>query len=75
MTDDNEKKVKLTAFRISFLMEHQRIIPETLELAEQLYPEGVGSDQINHNSPEYLKGAFDAMTALLAALQTKGSAK
>jgi len=73
MSDGNEKKVKVTAFRMSFLMEHQRIMPELFDLAEHLHPE-IGSDQINTESPEYLKGAFDALTTLIAALQQKGIA-
>ena len=65
MDHDSEQKVRNIAFKISFLMEHQRIVPELMEIAYQLCPEG---RELN----EYNKGAFDALTTLILALEKKG---
>lgn len=66
MSNDNEKKVKLLAFKMSFIMEHQMVLPELLDLAESLK-----DDQEFYSDP-YLKGAFDALTTLVVALRQKG---
>lgn len=66
MSNEHEKKVKLLAFKMSFLMEHQRILPELLDLAESL------KDEESFYSDPYLQGAFDALTTMVVALKQKG---
>ena len=66
----NQKKVSITVLNISFLMAHQRILPDLKELASELSPT---EDGINRESPEYLLGAFEALMALISALENKGS--
>jgi len=68
----NSRKVSLTAMRLSFLMEHQSILPDLREIAAELYPSGIDPDLINRESPEYLLGAFEALAALITALEGKG---
>jgi hypothetical protein len=66
---DNEKKVKVTAGKIAFLMSHQEVLPDLLELAQDLRP---SEENINKNSPEYLLGAYEALQFLITTLQRKG---
>ena len=70
MSEDNFLKVKMTARQISFLMSHQRIMPDLKEAIDQLSPDA--STLINRNSPEYLLGASEALEALILALEEKG---
>jgi len=69
METENQRKVKVVAHRIAFLMEHQEIVPDLRELATKLCPSGL--DTINRDSPEYLLGAFEAFTSLISALEGK----
>lgn len=55
-------KVRLICNQISFLMEHQEILPDLKELAANLNPE----------DNEYLKGAQDALNYLISFLEQKG---
>lgn len=67
----NLKKLRVTARRISFLMEHQTILPDLHTLALEMYPFNIDPETINRNSPEYLLGAFEALAALIACLEEK----
>jgi hypothetical protein len=58
--------------QISFLMEHQRIVADVKEVVTSLYPEGIDLAQMNRESPEYLLGAYEALAALITALEQKG---
>ena len=67
----NENLVKKTAFRVAFLMPHQKI-GSILELeAEALMPVNE-SPSVNKESAEYLAGASDAFQYLLQFLKEKG---
>ncbi len=72
---DNEKKIKHTAFRLAFLMQHQTVTPE-LELETQgLFAVGnthQSIDGVNKESIEYLAGAADAFAYLIKFLKQKG---
>lgn len=72
MDISNSRKVSIAALKISFLMEHQRILPDLREMASEIYPVGVDPDKINRESPEYLLGAYEALAALITALEQKG---
>jgi hypothetical protein len=72
MDSTNSRKVSIAAMKISFLMEHQSILPDLRELAAELYPVGVDPEKINKESPEYLLGAYEALAALITALEQKG---
>lgn len=63
-------KVNVIAFRVSFLMEHQSIVPDLQAVISELKPDNDSS--INRESPEYLMGAYEALTALVASLERKG---
>jgi hypothetical protein len=69
---DNLKKVRIMARRISFLMPHQIVLSDLKELATKLICDGVDPDIVNRESPEYLLGAFEALTHLISALEEKG---
>lgn len=75
MEISNARKVSITAMQLSFLMEHQEILPDLKEVAQALYPEGTDPDTINRESPEYLMGAYEALAALITALEQKGFRK
>lgn len=72
---DNEKLVKMTAFRVAFLMQHQEIT-DVVELeAMALLPVNPPNDEppiVNKESAEYLAGASDALINLVACLKQKG---
>lgn len=72
MEISNARKVSITAMQLSFLMEHQEILPDLKEVASALYPEGTDPNTINRESPEYLMGAYEALAALITALEQKG---
>jgi len=61
---DNSLKVKMVAYRVAFLMEHQQIISNLKEILNDMIGEGPDS--------EYLLGAFDALNTLISALEEKG---
>ena len=63
-------KVNVVAFRVSFLMEHQSIVPDLQNVISELKPDT--ELPINRESPEYLMGAYEALTALVASLERKG---
>lgn len=67
---ENEKKIKMAAFRIAFLMPHQEVSPD-LEL-EALGLSPLHSEPLDKNSPEYILGARDALLALIHMLEGKG---
>lgn len=66
---DNRKKVLVAARKISFLMPHQEVLPDLKEIAATIYQGDTGLDR---NSPEYMLGAFEALTALIEGLEQKG---
>lgn len=73
---DNAKRVKMTAMRVAFLMEHQEIT-DMVELEAMALLPVVSDDKdvptpINTESAEYLQGASDALTSLVACLKQKG---
>ena len=72
---NNKEKVQYIAKRVSFLMEHQEVLPDLKELAADLYPyEAFGLlSPDDRESPVYLMGAYDALMALIKALEEKGS--
>jgi hypothetical protein len=72
MNSDNQRKIKKITFQIGFLMEHQQILPEIRELALQLYPYGLEPGSIDFDSPEYMRGACDALLSLIDLLKQKG---
>jgi hypothetical protein len=69
MDDDNLKRVKLIVYEISFLMEHQRILPDLKKMATELCP--LNTESIDRNSPQYLLGAYEALIALISDLEGK----
>jgi hypothetical protein len=58
----NKNKINNLTLKISFLMQHQNILPDLQEIIEELDP---GDD-------EYLKGAKDALLNLILHLARKG---
>jgi len=70
--NDNINKVRVAAMKVSFLMQHQKILPDLRDFVSDIYPLGVDPDQVNYNSPEYLLGAYDALMNLIACLEQKG---
>ena len=66
------QKVQVVALKISFLMPHQQVLSDLKDVAHQLYPEGVNAEAVDRNSPEYLLGAYEALTALISDLEKKG---
>jgi len=73
---DNVKRVKMTAMRVAFLMEHQEITDAVEMEAYSLVPV-VANDQVtppsvNTESDEYLAGASEALISLLTFLKQKG---
>jgi len=69
----NEIKVKQAAFRVAFLMPHQKIgsIIE-LEASALALVNPCVEVSINKESPEYLAGANDALMFLIKFLREKG---
>jgi len=65
MEPTDQKKVRLICNQVSFLMEHQEILPDLKECIAKLSPESEGS--------EYLKGAQDALNYLIGFLAAKGN--
>jgi protoheme ferro-lyase len=61
MSEDCQKKVRHVCARISFLMEHQEILPDLKEIASELAEDS-----------EYQKGARDALNYLIGFLEQKG---
>ena len=69
---DNKTKVNCVALKISFLMQHQNILPDLKDIAMETYPLNIDPDKINYESPEYLMGACDALLKLISCLEQKG---
>jgi len=71
---DNERKIKLAALRIAFLMPHQEVNPDLELEALNLTPvgNGINLDAVDKNSPEYILGARDALLCLIRMLEGKG---
>lgn len=67
----NEKKVKQAAFRVAFLMPHQKI-GSIIEAEASIVPPIDEQADINKDSPEYLAGAHDALRYLIQFLKQKG---
>lgn len=59
---DKQQKVRLICNQISFLMEHQEILPDLKELVAKL-----------NSEDEYEKGAHDALNYLILFLEQKGN--
>ena len=68
----NKDRVHEAAYQVSFLMEHQDILPDLKEIAAHLRPVRADNNAINRESPEYLLGAFEALNELISALEGKG---
>lgn len=62
MDSSNQQKVRTVCARISFLMEHQDILPDLKEIVGEL-----------NSSDEYTKGAHDALNYLIGFLEQKGN--
>lgn len=62
MEQTPQQKVRLICNQISFLMEHQEILPDLKEITAKL----------NSEDSEYLKGAQDALNYLISFLEQKG---
>lgn len=60
---DNVKKVRIVARKMSFLMPHQKVLPDLKEVIDPLH-----SDE----SSQYLSGAYDALNLLIDFLAEKG---
>lgn len=73
MDISNSRKVSITAMKLSFLMEHQEILPDLKEITLELLPQDINIVDINRDSPEYLVGAYEILVALFTALEQKGS--
>ena len=63
MESTPQQKVRQICAQISFLMEHQEILPDLKELVAKLPLE----------DSEYLKGAQDALNYLIGFLEQKGN--
>jgi hypothetical protein len=69
----NELAVKMTAYKVAFLMEHQHVLPDLKELIGRIRPEPtLDLSPFDVESAEYLLGAYDALNALVSALEEKG---
>ncbi len=62
MDTSDQSKVKTVCLRIALLMEHQEILPDLKEIANELSSDG-----------EYLKGAQEALNYLILFLEQKGT--
>lgn len=70
---NNDLKVKMAAYRIAFLMEHQHIVPNLKGIVNDIRPEShLDMSPFDVGSEEYLLGAFDALNFLISALEEKG---
>jgi len=70
---DNEMKVKMVAYRVAFLMEHQHIVSNLKGIIKDIRPEPtLDLSPFDVGSEEYLLGAYDALNALISALEEKG---
>ncbi len=73
MNIKNDLKVKMIAYRVAFLMEHQHIDDHLKEIVSDIRPEPtLDLSPFDVGSEEYLLGAYDALNALLSALEEKG---
>lgn len=62
MDSSDQQKVRMVCARISFLMEHQDILPDLKEMIGEL-----------NSSDDYVKGAHDALNYLIGFLEQKGN--
>jgi hypothetical protein len=69
---DNLRRIRMLARKVSFLMQHQHILPDLQHMLEEIYPSGVDASVINRESPEYLLGAYEALLNLITDLEEKG---
>lgn len=69
---DNLRKIKMLARKVSFLMQHQHILPDLQHMLTEIYPSGVDANVINRESSEYLLGAYEALLNLITDLEEKG---
>jgi hypothetical protein len=69
---DNLRKIKLLARKVSFLMQHQHILPDLQHMLAEIYPSGVDPSTIDRQTPEYLLGAYEALVNLITDLEEKG---
>jgi hypothetical protein len=63
MTNNNDK-LKLICHRIAFLMQHQHILPDLKDLANEISKD--------YPNDEYLKGATDALLLVINSLEERG---
>lgn len=61
MESESQKKVRQVCARLTFLMEHQVILPDLKEIAAEISLDD-----------EYSKGAHDALLYLIEFLEQKG---
>lgn len=69
---NNLRKIKLLARKVSFLMEHQHIVPDLQKMLAEIYPTSKHPDYIDRETPEYLLGAYEALSNLITDLEEKG---
>lgn len=72
MAEDNLHKIKVLARKISFLMEHQHILPDLHKMLLEIYPTSKQPDYIDRETSEYLLGAYEALANLITDLEEKG---
>lgn len=68
---ENEKRVRQAAFRVAFLMPHQKI-GSVIKLESMALMPVNEEIPVNKESPEYLAGANDALMYLIEFLKGKG---
>jgi hypothetical protein len=69
---ENLQKIKVLARKVSFLMQHQHILPDLQHMLDEIYPLGIDTNKIDRESPEYLLGAYEALANLIMDLEEKG---
>ena len=68
MNTAETNKLRVIARKISFLMPHQQVFPESKELIEELRKH-VGSGEV---TSDYMMGAYHALYFILGDLESKG---
>lgn len=58
---------------LSFLMEHQQILPDLKEIVSELDVQKTSAEILDPKDIEYLRGAQDALTYLIGFLEQKGN--
>lgn len=69
---DNRTKVKTAAYQIAFLMPHQEVNSDLIDIAGAVCPNDIDIEKINRDSPEYLVGAMEALSMFVQMLKGKG---